>query len=193
MSLNNNNFIGKINDLFYEYLQEDKKVINRNLIDYNYTISVDGYPNEYLKFNIRTFSFYDLIGLLKFHENKIFNFDFMDNSNSAHGSGANRQIYQKLANDILNDILIKKNEFFVDINEKNKFWDNLSNIKAFARFIFLLLNSNCVLPYHLPPRYLEILSGYDISIEELEYFYDKMFPDTLSKIDKKYKNNPSEF
>lgn len=162
-------------------------------IDYDYKLIFEDYSIKNIEYDIKSFTFYDFIGLLKFLDNKIFNFDFIDNLNTAFGEGATRQVYQKLANEIVGDILKKTNEYFVDIDENNEFWDNLSNIKAFARFILLLLESECVLPYHLPPRYLEILSGYDLTIKELEYFYDKYYPGVLNNLNEIYKNDPKKF
>lgn len=187
-----NVFLYKFQELLNKF-GNDKEKRKSTDIDYNYKIIVEGYPTETLKFDFQSFTFYDLIGLIKFYDKKIFNFDFVDKRNSSYGSGANRQIYLKMANDMVGDILKKKDDYFVDFDENNKFWSNFSNIKAFARFIYLLLNSKCILPFHLPPRYLEILSGYDISIEELEYFYEKLYPNALQKIEDRFKQNPSEF
>lgn len=189
--------IPKNTKILLNNLYVQKETIKKSFIDidYDYKISINrGYSlSEKIIFDKNCYTFYDFIGVLKFYNSKFFNFEFLDNKNSAYGSGATRQIYLNLSNDIVGDILKKTKENFVDIDENNKFWDNISNIKAFTRFILLLLECGCKLPYHLPPRYFEILSGEDLVLEELEYFYDKYYPNTLNNLEEKYKKDPKEF
>ena len=167
---------------------------SKTTIDYNYKLHFDDpliIPNHKIDFKLNMFTFYDFLSTLKFFKNCLFSFNLIDNHNNSYGSGANRSVYLKMANDMIDDILIPNGKYFVDININHTFWDNIANIESFNRFMYLLLGSKTILPFHLPPKYLEILSGNPLTKEEVEYFYEKMYPGII--IDEKYKNDPQEF
>lgn len=108
------------------------------------------------------------------------------------GPGANRQVYLKIANEILNELFIKTSSFFVDINLDNIFWDFDENITNFVIFIALLNECGCFFPMHFHPILLEKISCKEMSYEELDFFVEKLDPDLYNnakKIDQKDFNN----
>jgi len=174
--------------------KNNDQTVSNTTINYDYKLhfadlSMTSCHRVDFKLNIMTF--HDFLSTLKFFKNCLFNFNLIDNQNNSYGSGANRSVYLKMANDMIGNILVQNGKYFVDVNTNHIFWDNIVNIESFGRFIYLLLASKTILPFHLPPKYLEILSGNPMTKEEIEYFYEKMYPGIV--IDEKYKNNPQEF
>jgi len=113
-----------------------------------------------------------------------------DYEGMSYGDGANAHILVKLATNLVDLHLCKKNIYFVDIAESSKFWKNDANIRAFAKFLYLIVTNKTKLPYHLPLPLLENIVGKKMSNDELEYFFswtdlpnsngEKLLPKILS-------------
>ena len=114
--------------------------------------------------------------------NKGYYFDFTTKheKNVATGSGASKQVYNKLAGELMNELLVQKNNYFMDINVDNVFWEFYDNVESFVILVAMIIKSHCILPYHFPPGLLEIISNKCLTLEQLEFFMEKIDPDLLA-------------
>jgi hypothetical protein len=116
-------------------------------------------------FNIETFRYVDLFVFINaYPDPQRFIFESKTEKHEALGDGANKYIYNQLAQNMVgpNEILIYSGDgFFVDINPNSEFWhiDTAKNARIFAFFIGMLYESGSVLPYHLPPALLEMIKN----------------------------------
>src|SRR5690606_35802564 len=51
------------------------------------------------------------------------------------------------------------------------FWKNDANIRAFSKFLYLMVNNETKLPYHLPLPLLECIVVKKMTDDELKYFF----------------------
>ena len=137
-----------------------------------------------LDFDLKNGTYMDLFEQIKIFKGYFFNFHTKYDNYSAFGIGATKQVYQKLVTDMIGDILIKTSSYFMDINVINHFWQIDSNIEAFVIFIGMLINSGCVLPYHLAPGLLESIINKKMNIKEMEFFMEKIDPVMLGSVKK---------
>ena len=113
-----------------------------------------------------------------------FYFSTIYRNDCAIGCGANRQVYTKLSNDLIESILTKTLAYFMDIDETNSFWNSDENIESFVIFIGMIINSGCLLPYHLAPALLETISNKKMTFTELEFFMEKMDSIAFNQLNK---------
>src|SRR5690606_24597761 len=110
----------------------------------------------------------EVFSFIKKYPNDNITFDY---SGVSYGDGANAHILVKLANNLIDLHLCKKNAYFVDILESSKFWKNDANIRAFSKFLYLMVNNETKLPYHLPLPLLECIVVKKMTDDELKYFF----------------------
>ncbi|XWV25603.1 putative ORFan [Tupanvirus deep ocean] len=105
-----------------------------------------------------------------------FSFDTTYRGKQAYGEGATRQVYTKLCNDLVGTIMKKISPYFMDIDPNHPFWDSDENIECFVMFVGMVIDSECVLPYHFSPALLEAISNKKMELKHLEFFMDKLYP-----------------
>jgi hypothetical protein len=113
-----------------------------------------------------------------------FLFNTTHRNGCAFGDGATRQVYNKLCNELVGTIMVKSHPYFMDINVDHYFWDSDENIELFVIFIGMVISSQCLLPYHLAPALLESISNKKLNMKELEFFMEKIDPETFSSVNK---------
>lgn len=71
-----------------------------------------------------------------------YKFDFyaIHGNDVSYGKEATRQVYDKLCNDMIGNILIKTRPYFIDVNVNNAFWINDRNIERFVIFVAMAIN-----------------------------------------------------
>jgi hypothetical protein len=103
----------------------------------------------------------------------------------AFGSGANKCAYAFINNDILNTgILIKTRRQFVNVNIKHEFWEFEANIKAFCKYLKMMVNSGCLFEYHFEPCLLEKLTDSKLSDIEIKSYAQLICGETFAQIEK---------
>lgn len=122
----------------------------------------------------------------------VFEFNVIHQNQIATGFGATRHVYNKIYNEWTydNNILTKTHPYFVDINMEHSFWISEDNIKKFTIFLIMAVHYDCIAPFHLPPALLEIITKKKMSLTELVFFMEKIYPENLNHA-KKIK--PSDF
>ena len=111
-------------------------------------------------------------------------FRIKDGNNYAHGDGAQRQMYNSCLSQMFKvGILMCIGIFFMDINEKHKFWEDEKQPYRFARFLRFYNRAGCILPYHLHPALLSNAMC-DMSFSDLEFYMEKMYPDIFNSAKK---------
>lgn len=134
-----------------------------------------------IDFDLEKDSYQDFFEKIKISPNSNFAFRTINGNNYAIGNGATRQVYQKLIKDIILDLMTVINPYFVDVNLEKIFWEDDKNIELFVKFIVLVIKNDCLLPYHLHPGILEIISGKQMDNSSLNFFMEKMEPDIYNK------------
>lgn len=141
---------------------------------------------------INNFSF--MCGLVDKYKGSLLHFRVVDRKFYAHGNGANKQVYHKLWKEIIdlsnNAMMINIKSYFMDVNINHNFWDSDDNIKHFVIFVAMTVSSHCSLPFHFAPGLLEAIANKKLTLEELEFFMEKIDCESL-KFAKKI--NPSDF
>ena len=140
----------------------------------------------YLDYNCNQHDIVYVMGEISYQYDCHFFFKLRDGNNTAIGPGANRQVYQKLCQELTNNkidgnetILTMTNSYFVDVNDKCKFWDSHENVKLFVVLIGMIIKAEC-LQYHFSPALLEAITYKTMDINDLEFYMDKIDPDMLN-------------
>ena len=123
-----------------------------------------------------------IIEQIKIFKGHLFQFNTIHHAGNACGEGATRQVYHKLCNDMVNTIMTNTHPYFMDINPDHDFWSSDENIECFVMLIGMIISSGCLLPYHLPPALLEIISNKILTSTELSFFMEKIDPDGYSYV-----------
>jgi len=145
--------------------------------------------NHYLRFNAETDDFFTVCTEIILNPGKLFVFDFMDKDGCAYGPGANKQVYYLLSKQISQTIMTVTDNYFMDVNPSHFFWADKENIKCFVTIIAMIVNSDCYLPYHLPPALLEAITHKKMILSELEFFMDKSHEPILKAAQKVTSND----
>ena len=143
-----------------------------------------------LNIDISTDILFNVLNHIAINKGYYFDFTTKHEKNIATGNGATRQVYCKLADELMKELLVQKNNYFMDINVDNAFWESYENIESFGFLIEMIIKSGCILPYHFTPALLEIISNQILTLEQLEFFMEKIDPDLLVFAKKV---NPSDF
>ena len=142
------------------------------------------HQNQNMSVDLKKDGLFYIFDQIKKYPGSELRFETISENSRAYGDGANRQFYLKLCNEMVNTIMAKTHPYFMDINLENEFWNNSENIKVFVEFLAMTINSNCVLPYHLPLALLECISYKKMNITDLEFFMEKIEPDLYKETKK---------
>jgi hypothetical protein len=148
-------------------------------IDFSYKPDTTYFDFTELNFDINEFKFADVLSLIKFYPRNVFQFRTIDKTKSAWGSGSVRQVYLKLTNDLISDndntIFHSDGKWYSKPNFNHKFWSNNSDLKAFGRFISLVIISECTFPFRFPLTLIEMIRsrGRKMASSELMFFLEK--------------------
>lgn len=164
----------RMNTLFFPQLMHNN----------SFNIESVFYSTKKLRFNIKNDNYLTLFNEIKKNKGCYFIFEIIDGKNVAYGNGATREIYYKMAENLIDEILVKKNTFFVDIDIRNKFWNNDDNIKSFVDFIMMVHASGSILPYHLDPIIFEYICYKKMNFDEISYFLKNTDPELYNSISK---------
>lgn len=130
----------------------------------------------------------NLASILKMIKNMEYNhklcFEIRNGKDCAVGSGANKQVYDKLAQEIFGiksseESIMVTNSYFADINTNHYFWKSNDNIRNFVVLIAMIIDAGCLLPFHLAPGLLEKISNTQMIRSELDFYMDKIDTDSL--------------
>ncbi len=160
----------------------------------------DGKTN--VKFNLDTDNFSYIQKLMELHYGKLLSFnngcqdtaisgkeinqDTAISGKEINEEDYNKLVYNKVLNDLLETVMIKLHEKFMDVNIESPFWKSDVNIKHFVIFIAMSIESGCQLPYHFVPAIFEKLKCDKLKMMELEYFVkniNKQAYETVKNLD----------
>jgi hypothetical protein len=125
---------------------------------------------ETIKFDLKSKTWRDFINKLK--ENHKHDFTISTHygkRNYAHDSGATRNFFVKMWDQMMIDLGSVDN-FYFNIDPLNDFWIDTLNLRAFVHMIALTLKSEATMTRHFHPVFWKIFSGadaYDNDIVEL--------------------------
>ncbi|XWV26940.1 hypothetical protein QJ857_gp0109 [Tupanvirus soda lake] len=118
-----------------------------------------------------------------------FSFDITYRGKQAYGEGATRQVYTKLCNDLVGTIMKKIHPYFMDVNVNHPFWNTPENVECFVMFIGMVIDSDCVLPFHFAPALLESIANKKMNLKHLEFFMEKLYPTEFASVKKVHPND----
>lgn len=141
---------------------------------------------QYVTFDLDRDNLTTIIDKIKLHKGYNFSFDTTHTKGQyyATGKGATKHVYNKLFEEITSTIMTVIHPQFIDVNTQHRFWLHDENIECFVRLIAMIIKSNYVLPYHFAPGLLESICGKSLSKSELEFFIDKIDPETYQLVSK---------
>ena len=152
--------------------QEISFLVRSQTIFFNSTITCD--------FDLQKETYLDLLELIRKNGNCYLQFTVNDGESRSLGPGSTRQVYKKCMFEMLDTLLTRTNCYFMDINEDHEFWKQGTSCEMiFTLFIAMCIKSEFVLPYHLPPLLLKLISRRDMSEEEILFYAKKLEPDAV--------------
>lgn len=163
----------------------------------DFAIEYSHIPNLFI-FDLDKHNVLDVLNQIHLHPDKSINFRLIDKNNLSYGPGTARYclnlILQQLMLDPVN-ILFKHNNFFVNVNYSNIFWESEENIKMLMILIKMVCQNKVYLPFHLNPILLELILGSTASIDDYLYFlkyFDNEIYQNMVKVDDNYIKDNTE-
>ncbi len=144
---------------------------------------------ENITFDMKKFDYHDILEFIGAYPDHLLYFGSRDGKEGnlvGYGDGANKFIYHKAAEQMcaVNEILTKRDNYFVDINSEHKFWKSKDNIKNFTTFIGMMISFGVLFPYHFSPSFLHYLTGDILDENDLLFYLQIIDPDMVKQMKK---------